>query len=311
MAHVAQANGRVAALIGRSLRRIDKAARDTGYLAGVPRFLSEEEAARVPRDEILLICTGSQGEPRAALTRIAQDDHPHIELEPGDTVIFSSRIIPGNEKAIGRLHNELSGLGVDIVTEEDHFVHVSGHPAQDELAHMYQLVRPKVAIPVHGEARHLAAHARLARDCQVSQALEIANGDLVRISAEGARIVDEVPVGRLASDGKSLLPVGGAALQQRRRIGLSGSVVATLVLDREGRLAAAPQVSLIGIVEVAQAAEAAPFLEACIETALASLPPPRRRDDEGVREAARGALRRILNERFGKKPPIEIHLVRL
>jgi ribonuclease J len=311
MAHVAQANGRVAALVGRSLRRMDKAARETGYLADVAPFLGEEEAAHVPRDEILLICTGSQGEPRAALTRIAHDDHPHIELDPGDTVIFSSRIIPGNEKAIGRLHNELARLGVDIVTEEDHFVHVSGHPAQDELSHMYQLVRPKVAIPVHGEARHLAAHARLARDCQVAQTLEIGNGDMVLLSADGARIVDEVPVGRLASDGKSLLPVGGAALQQRRRIGLSGSVVATLVLDRQGRLAAPPQVSLVGIVEVPQAAEAAPALAASLATTLDSLPPALCRDDDGVREAARRALRRALNERFGKKPPIEIHLVRL
>ena len=155
-------------------------------------------------------------------------------LETGDVVIFSSRIIPGNEKAINRLQNALVRLGVEIVTEEDHFVHVSGHPARDELVRMYQMVRPQVAIPVHGEARHLIAHAHLAEECQVQQPLVIQNGDMVRLTPSGAAIVDEVPVGRLASDGKGLLPLGGAALKDRRRITLNGSAVATLVLDRQG-----------------------------------------------------------------------------
>src|SRR5499427_9221226 len=167
IARAAAAHDREVALVGRSLWRIDKAARENGYLADLPRFLTEDEAGYVPADRILLICTGSQGEPRAALARIARQDHAHIDLEPGDVVIFSSRIIPGNEKAIGRLHNALVRLGIDIVTEADHFVHVSGHPARAELVRMYQMVRPQVAIPVHGEARHLLAHAQLASECQV------------------------------------------------------------------------------------------------------------------------------------------------
>ena len=243
------ANDRNVALIGRSLWRIDKAARENGYLADVPRFLTEDEAGYMPRDKIVLICTGSQGEPRAALARIARDDHPHIVLEEGDVVIFSSRIIPGNEKAISRLHNALLQLRVEVVTAEDHFVHVSGHPCRDELIAMYQMVRPRVAIPVHGEARHLIGHAELARQCQVTQAVVIENGDIVRLDSGGAAIVDEIPTGRIASDGKSLLPIRGAVLQQRRRAGGMERRVATLVVDRAGSLVAPPQVTLIGLAE--------------------------------------------------------------
>jgi len=311
IARAAAAHGREIALVGRSLWRIDKAARENGYLTDLPRFLTEDEAGYIPRDRIVMICTGSQGEPRAALSRIARDDHPHVTLETGDVVIFSSRIIPGNEKSINRLQNALVRLGVEIVTEEDHFVHVSGHPARDELVRMYQMVRPQIAVPVHGEARHLIAHAELAGECQVQQPLVIQNGDMVRLAASGASIVDEVPVGRLASDGKGLLPVDGTALKERRRVTFNGSAVATLVLDRRGEPLAPPKISTIGIVEPAAAEAAAPALRSAVERALDELPASLRRDDEAVRDAARRALRRVLNERFGKRPLVEIHLVRL
>jgi len=311
IAHAAHAHGREVALVGRSLWRIDKAARENGYLADLPRFLTEDEAGYIPRDRIVLICTGSQGEPRAALSRIARDDHPHVTLEPGDVVIFSSRIIPGNEKAINRLQNALVRLGVEIVTEEDHFVHVSGHPARDELVRMYQMVRPRIAVPVHGEARHLIAHAELAGECQVQQPLVIQNGDVVRLAASGASVVDEVPVGRLASDGKGLLPVDGTALKDRRRVTFNGSAVATLVLGRQGGYLAPPTISLIGVVEPPAADAAAPALRSAVERVLDELPAGLRRDDEAVRDATRRTLRRVLNERFGKRPLVEIHLVRI
>jgi ribonuclease J len=311
IAKAAAAHDREVALVGRSLWRIDKAARENGYLADLPRFLTEDEAGYIPRDKIVLICTGSQGEPRAALTRIAREDHPNIVLETGDVVIFSSRIIPGNEKAINRLQNALVRLGVEIVTEEDHFVHVSGHPARDELVRMYQMVRPRIAIPVHGEARHLIAHAQLAQECQVQQPLVIQNGDMVRLTPSGAAIIDEVPVGRLASDGKGLLPLGGAALKDRRRVILNGSAVATLVVDRQGRLAAPPAISLLGMVEETAASAALPFLRDAAERAFDNLPAGPRRDDSAVRDAVRRVLRRLINERFGKRPLIEIHLVRI
>src|SRR5947207_6526944 len=290
IAQVAREHDRDVALVGRSLWRIQKAARDTGYLAEVPRFLTEDEAGYLPRDKILLICTGSQGEPRAALARIARDDHPNVTLEEGDVVIFSSRVIPGNEKAIGRLQNALVRLGVEIVTEEDHFVHVSGHPARDELVRMYQMVRPQIAVPVHGEARHLIAHAELAGECQVQQPLVIQNGDVVRLAASGASVVDEVTVGRLASDGKGLLPVDGTALKDRRRVTFNGSAVASLVLDRRGEPLAPPTISTIGVVEPSAAEASAPALRSAVERAVDELPGNLRRDDEAVRDAARRAL---------------------
>jgi ribonuclease J len=309
IAEAARAHDRDVALVGRSLWRIDKAARENGYLADVPRFLTEDEAGYVPRDKICLVCTGSQGEPRAALARIAREDHPNITLEEGDAVIFSSRIIPGNEKAINRLHNGLLRLGVEVVTTEDHFVHVSGHPARDELVRMYQMVRPRIAIPVHGEARHLLGHAELARRCQVPDSLVIENGAMVRLDQAGGTIVDDIPVGRIGSDGKSLLPLGGAVLKQRRRIGNDGNIVATLVVDRRGALVAPPQISLAGLAEVKDESVAA--IRDALSDAVEGLPAPVRRDDEAVRDAARRVVRRIAGERFGKRPLIEIHLVRL
>jgi ribonuclease J len=311
IARAAAVHGREVALVGRSLWRIDKAARESGYLADLPRFLTEDEAGYIPRDRILLICTGSQGEPRSALARIARDDHPHIVLETGDVVIFSSRIIPGNEKTINRLQNGLVRLGVEIVTEEDHFVHVSGHPARDELVRMYQMVRPRIAIPVHGEVRHLVAHAELAGECQVQQPLVIQNGDVVRLVPTGASVVDEVTVGRLASDGKGLLPLGGTALKDRRRVTFNGAAVATVVLDHQGRRAAPPAISVIGVIEPSAAEAAAPVLRKAVERALAELPAGPRHDDEAVRDVVRRALRQILNEHFGKRPLVEIHVVRI
>ncbi|HXO01344.1 MAG TPA: ribonuclease J [Stellaceae bacterium] len=311
IARAAQAHGRDVALIGRSLWRIDKAARENGYLTDLPRFLTEEEAGYVPADRILLICTGSQGEPRAALARIAREDHPHIVLDDGDVVIFSSRIIPGNEKAISRLQNSLVRLGVEVVTEADHFVHVSGHPARAELVRMYQMVRPHVAIPVHGEARHLAAHADLAMECQVGDALIIENGDVVRLDAQGATIAGQVPAGRIGSDGRRLLPLNSTVFQQRRRVGNQGALVASVIIDRAGSLAAPPQISLIGLVEASETADISGKLRDAVTAAVESLPKTMRRDDASVRDAANRALRKAINERIGKRALIEVQLVRL
>jgi len=311
IANAAQAHGRDVALIGRSLWRMDKAARENGYLTDLPRFLTEEEAGYVPTDRILLICTGSQGEPRAALARIAREDHPHIVLDEDDVVIFSSRIIPGNEKAISRLQNGLVKLGVEIVTEADHFVHVSGHPARAELVRMYQMVRPQVAVPVHGEARHLAAHAELAMECQVADALIIENGDVVRFDAQGATIEGQVPAGRIASDGRRLLPIDGTVFQQRRRVGNQGALIATLVVDQAGGLAAPPGMSLIGLVEAHDIADTSAVLRDAVTAAVESLPRAMRRDDGSVRDAANRALRKAINERIGKRALIEVQLIRL
>jgi ribonuclease J len=310
-AAAAAAHDRRAALVGRSRWGIDHAARETGYLRHVPPFLTDEEAAYLPREKVLLICTGSQGEPRSALARIAEDDHPEIVLEEGDTVIFSSRIIPGNERAIGRLQNRLAGLGVEIITEHDHFVHVSGHPAQDELTRMYQLVRPRIAVPVHGETRHLLAQARLAEQCQVPQTVVIRNGEVVKLAPGPAAVIGEVPTGRLVVDGKRLLPAASEALSSRRRMNFNGAALATLVVDAEGRLRAPPQVTVQGLGGEAEDASLTAELGQRIEQALARLDADERRDDAALREAARLAIRRSLRAWHGKKPVTEVHLVRI
>ena len=183
---------------GRSLRRMVEAAQESGYLQDLPDFISEEDIGHLPRERVLMICTGSQGEPRSALARIARDEHPDVGLEPGDACIFSSRIIPGNEHAIGELHNALIRRGVEIITEKDHFVHVSGHPARDELAEMYRWVKPAIAVPVHGELRHLRAHVALAESCQVRQSVLVENGSILRLApgqARGDRPGGERPAG--------------------------------------------------------------------------------------------------------------------
>ena len=310
-AAAAMAHDRHAALVGRSLWRIEHAARETGYLEEVPPFLTDEEAAYLPREKVLLICTGSQGEPRSALARIADDDHPEIVLEQGDTVIFSSRMIPGNERAIGRLQNRLAALGVEIITEQDHLVHVSGHPAQDELTRMYQLVRPRIAVPVHGETRHLMAQARLAEQCQVPQSLVTRNGEVVRLAPGPAAVIGEVPTGRLVVDGKRLLPVGGEALRSRQKMTFNGAALATIVVDRDGRLQAPPQVTVHGLGgEEEDLALTAELLQR-VTQAIEGLDTRARRDDAALREAARLAVRRSLRAWHGKKPVTEVHLVRI
>ena len=303
----AAAHDRHVALVGRSLWRIERAARETGYLKDVPPFLSEEEAAYLPRDKVLLLCTGSQGEPRAALVRIAQNEHAHIVLEDGDTVIFSSRVIPGNERAIGRLQNLLVGLGVEIITEHDYFVHVSGHPAQDELERMYRAVRPRIAVPVHGEARHLLAQARLAEACGVQQVIVTRNGEVVKLAPGPAAVIGEVPVGRLAADGKALLDPAGEIIKDRQRMTFNGAALATIVLDAEGRLMAPPRVTMQGVGED----EAEGELAGKVADAIDALTPRERRDDAAVGEAARIAVRRAARARHGKRPVTQVHVVRL
>jgi ribonuclease J len=310
-AAAAAAHDRHAALVGRSLWRIDHAARETGYIESVAPFLTDEEAAYLPREKVLLICTGSQGEPRSALARIADDDHPEIVLEPGDTVIFSSRVIPGNERAIGRLQNRLAALGVEIITEHDHLIHVSGHPAQDELTRMYQMVRPQIAVPVHGETRHLLAQARLAEQCQVPQTVVTRNGEVVKLAPGPAAVLGEVPTGRLVVDGKRLLPVGGEALRSRQKMTFNGAALATLVVDRDGRLQAPPQVTVHGLGDESEDRALTDELRQRVTQAIDELEPRARRDDAALREAARLAVRRSLRAWHGKKPVTEVHLVRI
>jgi len=312
IAHAAAANDRSVGLVGRSLWRFYEAAQENGYLTDIPRFLSAKEAAMLPRDKVALICTGSQGEPRAALTRIARDDHQDVKLDPGDAVIFSSRVIPGNEKSIGRLQNRLTGLGVELLTTHDNkHIHVSGHPARDELAQMYQWVRPQIAVPVHGEIRHMQAHAQLARDCQVPEAHLAPNGTVLRLAPGPAEIVDEVFSGRLALDGSRLISMGSGALRERRKMLQSGAAVVTVVVDETGELQADPQISTQGVFDLEADHEIADSLIDTAADAVEDLPRKSRLKDDHVHEAVRLAVRRRLRALCGKRPAVEVHLVRL
>ena len=312
IAEAAHANGRHCALIGRSLWRVHDAARQTGYLQDLPEpFIGEHEAGLLPRDKVVMICTGSQGEPRSALTRIAHDDHPQIVLEDGDTLIYSARQIPGNERAINRVHNALARLGVDIVTPDDAPVHVSGHPARDELTTLYQWLRPQIAVPMHGEPRHLREHASLAKACQVAQTLVPSDGDVIRLAPGVARRVGAVSTSRLALDGTRLIRLEGGTLRSRARMLRNGAAVVTLVFDKRGRLAVDPQVSLLGVEDSDEVAETQEAVAEEVRDAIDEMPNPRRNDDDTVREAARVAVRRALRAWHGKRPLTEVHLIRL
>lgn len=312
IAKAAAACDRHVVLVGRAMFRIVTAAREAGYLAGVPPFLTEHDAGYLPREKVLFLCTGSQGEPRAALARIVEDTHPNIALSEGDTVIFSSRIIPGNEASIFELQNSLAERGIRVITEKDHFVHVSGHPCRDELARMYQWIRPEVSIPVHGEARHLAEHAALARELQVPEAVVLKNGFMVRIAPGPAQIVDEAPAGRLYLDGEVLTEADEGAVQERRKLSFAGAVFVSLVLDRDGKVRGDPQVRLMGLPE--EDGYGMSFEDRAldaIDEVLDRVPPKRRGDDDDVAELLRRAVRGALRREWGKKAEVSVVVTRI
>jgi ribonuclease J len=310
-AKVAQAHGRRLALIGRSMHRIYAAARDNGYLTDLPPLVAESDVGFLPRGEVLLLCTGSQGEPRSALWRIANDENPQVTLEEGDAAIFSSRIIPGNDTAIFKLQNHLVRKGVEVITDDDHFIHVSGHPAREELVQMYQWVRPRIAVPVHGEARHLAEHARLAQTCQVPEQIVGENGTLIRLAPGPAEIVDHVPTGRLALDGNRLLPVDSHVLRARRRMSYNGAATVTLVVGADNLFQGLPIVTAQGLLDGEDEADKLALIAEGVVEALRRLPAVGRADDGAVKEAARIAVRRAFFRMLGRKPVTDVHLVRL
>jgi len=246
LAKVAEANGRHVCLVGRSLKRNVAVAREAGYLTDFPRIVEEEDAGFLPKDKILYICTGCQGEARAAMMRIAQDANRNVSLSKGDTVVFSSKIIPGNELTIGRLHNMLSELDVEVITEKDAFVHVSGHPGQKELQEMYQWIRPEIAVPVHGEIRHMKRQAEFARDLGIRQVVVPKNGSLIRLTSQKAEIIDEVYSGRLALDGRFLISCEDETIVSRRRMLYNGALVISVVVDAAGGLMADPKITNLG-----------------------------------------------------------------
>ena len=304
------AAGRQVCILGRAMERVIAVARELGMLEGVPAFLGMDAFERLPRNKVLALATGSQGEPRAALARMAEDQHPTAELSPGDTVIFSSRTIPGNEKAVGRLINAFVTTGVDVVTDRNALVHVSGHPRRAELAKMYAWLRPQIAVPAHGEPLHLSEHAAFARAQGVPQVLRAFNGDLVRFSPGDVAAIGKIGRGKRLKDGEILLPADQECVAQRRKLSFAGVVSIALALTPKGEMAGDPDVMIAGLPE--RTRDDAGFdeiIDSAIFETFESLPRGKRRDPEAISSAIERGVRNSVNAVWGKKPQVHVLVV--
>jgi ribonuclease J len=304
--------GREVVVVGRAMRNTIEAARACGYLQEAGTFLEEEAFGYLPPDKAMLLCTGSQGEPRAAIARIAEDTHPHVSLEDGDIVVFSSRTIPGNEKAVVAVQNNLARLGVELITPDDALVHTSGHPRKQELKAMYEWIRPRALVPMHGEPQHLREQVRLGKASGIPETVLCENGHVVRLAPGPAAIIDEAPSGRLHVDGDLIVPAEEGPAAHRRKLAIVGLVAVSLVLDGKHQLAGNPQIMVDGVPEQDQDGE--PLIEAFLEAteqAFEALPRSRRKDDDTVIEAVRIGVRRAAKQLWGKKPVCKVMVHRL
>ena len=303
--------GRSPLLVGRALHRVTEAARSCGYLGHWPDMLGEDDFNAVPRENALMICTGSQGEPRSALARIAAGTHRNIALEAGDTVMFSSREIPGNETAIGKVQDSLVRRGIRVVTGDDAPIHVSGHPGRGEMTEMYQLIRPTVAVPVHGTARHLRAHAELARACQVKQVVVPENGSVIRLDKGEAATIGSAATGLMTVEGGELLAVDGDTMRDRRRMLWNGNVSVSVVVSRAGELCAAPAVRHSGLAEGHRGDDFTAEASLRVEDALAALDGDARLDDARLEQAVSGPVRSLARAMFDRRPLLQVHILRV
>lgn len=311
IAEAARDTGRQVLVLGRSLKRVIDVASELGYMDGLPEFVSEEDYGYIPRENLVIICTGSQGEARAALAKLARDEMKSVGLSPGDIVVFSSRTIPGNEKAILEIKNLLIDQGLKIIEDGDALVHVSGHPRRSELRRMYEWVRPRIAVPVHGEAAHLVAHGGLAAACGVPEVAQIRDGDMLRLAPGAAEIVDQVPFGRIYKDGKLTGDDEAMGIRERRKLSFAGHVAVNVVLDDRYEIAGEPDLVAIGVAQVDASGDDMEelMLDAAIG-AVDSIPRARRKDLDLVQEAVRRAVRGAANEAWGKKPLVTVFVTR-
>ncbi|QNQ62316.1 ribonuclease J [Brucella sp. 6810] len=304
--------GRQVLVVGRSMKRAISVATELGYMEGLPEYLSEEDYGYIPRENVVMILTGSQGEPRAALAKLARDEMRSLALTAGDTVIYSSRAIPGNEKAILDIKNRLIDRGIKIIGDEDALVHVSGHPRRSELRRMYSWVRPQILVPVHGEAAHLVAQGSLGAMEGIEQIAQVRDGDMLRLAPGKAEIIDEAPVGRIYKDGKLIGDEEEIGMVERRKLAYVGHVAVSVLLDREHKMLDEPDLVAFGLPEEDRQGELMEdiLLDAAIE-AIDSIPRVRRKDIETVRESVRRAVRAAANEAWGKKPVVTVFVNRI
>jgi ribonuclease J len=311
IAEAARDAGRQVLVLGRSLKRMISVAGELGYMEGIPEFIAEEDYGFIPRENLVIICTGSQGEARAALAKLARDEMKTVALSPGDIVVFSSRTIPGNEKAILEIKNQLIDQGIRIIEDGEALVHVSGHPRRSELRKMYEWTRPRIGIPVHGEAAHLVAQGSLMSQSGIPEVAQVRNGDMIRLAPGPAEIVDKVPFGRIYKDGRIVGDDEATGIRERRKLSFAGHVAVNVVLDEKYEMAGDPDIVAIGVAKVDQRGEDVEdlMLTAAIG-AIDSIPRQRRKDLDLVQEAVRRAVRGAANETWGKKPLVTVFVTR-
>lgn len=310
VALAAEQAGREVVVVGRAMDRIVQVARELNLLDGVKDFRGTDAYGYLPPDKVLALCTGSQGEPRAALSRISEDQHPDVTLARGDLVIFSSRTIPGNEKAVNRVINGLVRQGIDVITDRNQLVHASGHPRQGEIEDLLRWTKPEIVIPVHGEALHLAEHAALARRLGIKQVVICQDGDLVKLAPGPASIIDEVPAARLYKDGTIVVEAAARTVPERRRLAFAGIVSVAIGITGRGELAGDPDIEMSGIPETNR--DGASMLELvsdAVTNTFDSMPKARRRDFDAVAESLTRAIRAVLAQNWGKKPTCHVHIL--
>jgi ribonuclease J len=309
VASAAERCGRDVVIVGRSIRRAVDVAEELGYLEGLPTILDQDAYGYLPRDRVVALMTGSQGEPRAALARIASGDHREVTLAAGDRVIFSSRTIPGNERAVNGIVNRLIDLGVEVITDRDGLVHTSGHPRRDELRQLYDWARPGIVIPVHGEPLHLRRQAELARACGVEQVIEARNGVMIRLAPGRAERLDNVAHGRLYRDGRLLVSHEESGVTERRRLAFAGVVSVAIVISDSGDILEDPSVSLLGVPAADAGGEKlSDVVERAVDDALDRMAKAKRKDAGLVRETVRRTIRGEIDAAWGKKPRVLVHV---
>ncbi len=311
IAEAARDTGRQVLVLGRSLKRMIGVAGELGYMEGIPAFIAEEDYGFIPRENLVVICTGSQGESRAALAKLARDEMKTVALSPGDIVVFSSRTIPGNEKAILEIKNQLIDQGIKIIEDGDALVHVSGHPRRNELRKMYEWTRPRIGIPVHGEAAHLVAHGALMAQSGIPEVAQVRNGDMIRLAPGAAEIIDKVPFGRIYKDGRLVGDDEATGIRERRKLSFAGHVAVNVVLDEKYEMAGDPDLVAIGVATVdTRGADMEELMLAAAIGAIESIPRQRRKDLDLVQEAVRRAVRGFANDVWGKKPLVTVFVTR-
>ncbi len=311
IAEAARDCGRQVLVLGRSLKRMIGVATELGYMEGIPPFIAEEDYGFIPRENLVIICTGSQGESRAALAKLARDEMKSVALLPGDCVVYSSRTIPGNEKPILEIKNQLIEQGIRIIEDSEALVHVSGHPRRNELRKMYEWTRPQIGVPVHGEAAHLVAQGSLMAEAGIKQVAQVRDGDMIRLAPGAAEILGKVPFGRVYKEGRLIGDDEAMGIKDRRKLSFAGHVALNVVLDERYELAGDPDIVAIGVAAINAKGDDMEdvMLDAAIG-AFESIPRQRRKDLDLVQESVRRAVRSAANEAWGKKPLVTVFVTR-